>query len=145
VVRGYGGWSYAIRLFEIVELDTEAPLNTDHYKQRLLDREKELIARINRASANAREPGDGSPHDAGDESVIDELKEEQLTEAETNRTLLQQVRAALKRIDDGTFGKCAADGKPIEEPRLEAMPWTPYCLKHQEAIEAAAPPKTPTL
>jgi RNA polymerase-binding transcription factor len=120
-------------------------LNTDHYKQRVLDQEKELIARINRATASAREPGDGSPHDAGDESVIDELKEEQLTEAEADRTLLEQVRAALKRIDDGTFGRCAVDGKPIEEARLEAMPWTPYCLKHQESIEAADGRKTPTM
>jgi DnaK suppressor protein len=123
----------------------EVLMNTDHYKQRLLAREQELIARINRVSANAREPGDGSPHDAGDESVIDETKEEQLTEAEADRTLLSQVRAALKRIADGTFGRCAVDGKPIEEPRLEAMPWTPYCLKHQESIEATNPPKTPTM
>ena len=120
-------------------------MNTDHYKQRLLAREQELIARINRASANAREPGDGSPHDAGDESVIDELKEEQLTEAEADRTALEQVRAALQRIDDGTFGRCVVDGKPIEEPRLEAMPWTAYCLKHQESIEATNPPRTATM
>jgi DnaK suppressor protein len=125
--------------------NTEAFLDTDHYKRLLLARERELIARINRASANARESGDGSPHDAGDESVIDELKEEQLTEAEADRTLLEQVRAALKRIDDGTFGRCVVDGKPIEAPRLEAMPWTAYCLKHQESIEAADPPRTPTL
>ena len=120
-------------------------MNTAHYKQLLLAREQEVITRINRASANASEPGDGSPHDVGDESVIDELKEEQLTEAEADRTLLEQVRAALKRIDDGTFGRCAVDGKPIEEARLEAMPWTPYCLKHQESIEATDPPRMPTL
>jgi DnaK suppressor protein len=123
----------------------EAPLNTDHYKQRLQTQERELIARINRASANAREPGDGSPYDAGDASVVDELKEEQLTEAEADRTLLDQVRAALKRIDDGTFGRCAVDGKPIEEARLEAMPWTPHCLKHQASIEAEDPPRTATM
>ena len=68
-----------------------------------------------------------------------------MTEAEADRTLLEQVRAALKRIDDGTFGLCAVDGKPIEEARLEAMPWTPYCLKHQESIEATDGRKTPTM
>ena len=80
-----------------------------------------------------------------DSRVIDEMKEEQLTEAEADRTQLEQVRAALERIDDGTFGLCAVDGKPIEEPRLEAIPWTPNCLKHQESIEAANPPKMPSL
>ena len=34
---------------------------------------------------------------------------------------------------------------PIEEPRLEAMPWTPYCLKHAQRLEVAASPRTPTL
>jgi len=28
------------------------------------------------------------------------------------------------------------DGEPIDEKRLEAMPWTPYCLKHQQLREA---------
>jgi RNA polymerase-binding transcription factor DksA len=130
---------------QIIDVNTEARVDTDHYKQRLLTREQELIARIKRASANAREPDDGSPHDIGDASVLDEMKDEQLTEAEADRALLAQVRAALKRIADGTFGRCAVDGKPIEAPRLEAMPWTPYCLKHQESIEAANPPKTPSL
>jgi RNA polymerase-binding transcription factor DksA len=36
------------------------------------------------------------------------------------------------------------DGAPIEEKRLEAVPWTPYCLKHQQLLEGASRPK-PTL
>jgi RNA polymerase-binding transcription factor DksA len=37
------------------------------------------------------------------------------------------------------------DGGPIEEKRLEAVPWTPYCLKHQKLLEAASQTRTPTL
>jgi DnaK suppressor protein len=120
-------------------------MNAEHYRRRLLAQEQELSARVERAMADAREPGNEFPHDVGDESVTDELKAEQFTEIEAARTMLNQVRDALKRIENGTFGSCHVDGEPIEEKRLEAMPWTPYCLKHQQLREAAVPPRTPTL
>jgi DnaK suppressor protein len=120
-------------------------MNLDRYKRRLLAQEQELLARVERAMANAREPGNESARDVGDESVTDELKAEQFTEIEAARTMLNQVRDALKRIESGTFGTCQVDGEPIEEKRLEAMPWTPYCLKHQQLREASGPPRTPTL
>jgi RNA polymerase-binding transcription factor DksA len=46
------------------------------------------------------------------------------------------VRDALRRIEAGTFVTCTVDGGPIEPQRLEASPWVPYCLKHQEQLEA---------
>jgi DnaK suppressor protein len=95
--------------------------------------------------ASVREPSDGSPHDVGDDRSTDELKAEQFAEAEADRIVLTQVRDALKRIDNGSFGTCVVDGEPIEEVRLEAMPWTPYCLRHQQLREGSAPPRTPTL
>jgi DnaK suppressor protein len=55
------------------------------------------------------------------------------------------VREALRRIEDGTYGTCIVDGRPIEEKRLHAVPWTPYCLEHQAGLEALAPAKMPTL
>ena len=114
----------------------EAFLNTERYRQRLLDMEQELIARINRSRTEAREQIDDSAGDVGDESVSDELREEEFTEADLDSTTLTQVRDALKRIDEGTFGRCLVDGEPIEEKRLDAMPWTPYCVKHQQREEA---------
>jgi RNA polymerase-binding transcription factor DksA len=44
----------------------------------------------------------------------------------------KHVLAALKRIDDGTFGKCAVDGKEIEEKRLEANPLAETCIAHSK-------------
>jgi len=120
-------------------------MNAERYRRRLAAQEQELLARLERAMANAREPGNESAHDVGDESVTDELKAEQFAEIEADRTMLNQVRDALKRIENGTFGICQVDGEPIEEKRLEAMPWTPYCLKHQQLREAAVPSRTPTL
>jgi len=43
---------------------------------------------------------------------------------------LAQVEAALQRMADGTYGVCEVCGLPIAEGRLEARPWTPYCLEH---------------
>ena len=73
------------------------------------------------------------------------MASEEFTEAEHSADVLKQVRAALNRVTDGTFGTCVVDGGPIEEQRLEAVPWTPYCLKHAQRLEAAASSKTPTL
>ena len=44
----------------------------------------------------------------------------------------EQVRYALQRLEEGTYGKCAVCGRQIERARLEAVPWTPYCLEDQE-------------
>jgi DnaK suppressor protein len=118
-------------------------MNTQQYKQRLLDFERTLSARIGREADQGREEFIDSPHDAGDASVADERASEEFTEAEHNADVLQQVRDALGRLADGTFGRCIVDGGPIEEHRLEAVPWTPYCLKHATALEAGS--RTPTL
>ncbi len=119
-------------------------LNIESYKQRLLAEERELLERMRRAQEAAREASTDI-EDWGDEVVIDELEDEQFAEASTDWALLKQVRDALKRIEDGTFGKCVVDGGPIEEKRLEAEPWTPYCVKHQQLRERARPVRTPSL
>ncbi len=120
-------------------------MNIQHYKQRLLDLEKALSARIGREADRGRGAFIDSAHDVGDASVADEVASEEFTEAEHDADVLQQVRDALGRVEDGTFGTCIVDGGPIEEPRLETMPWTPYCLKHAQRLEVAAPSRTPSL
>jgi RNA polymerase-binding transcription factor DksA len=52
-----------------------------------------------------------------------------------SRTLLVQVRAALQRLDDGTYGFCRRCGKPIDARRLEALPYAEYDLECQEIVE----------
>jgi RNA polymerase-binding protein DksA len=41
---------------------------------------------------------------------------------------LAEVERALRKLDEGTYGTCEACGKPIAEPRLEAMPATKHCI-----------------
>lgn len=106
------------------------PMNLEHYRQRLLAVYQGTLTRLERAVAGVSEPSDGVPHDTGDESSSGELRYRQLAQVEAARTLLSEVRGALDRIENGTFGRCAEDGEPIEEARLEAVPWAAYCQKH---------------
>ena len=63
-------------------------------------------------------------------------------EREKDFSILEQVEAelddverALHRLDDGSYGRCQACGEPIADERLEAMPATRFCLRHQDAAE----------
>jgi DnaK suppressor protein len=120
-------------------------VNIQDYKQRLLALEAELSGRTKRETSLGRGETADSSRDIGDASVADEEASVDFTEAELDSTVLEQVRDALARIDAGTFGTCVVDGGPIEPKRLEAIPWTPYCLKHQALLEAAARRRMPTL
>jgi DnaK suppressor protein len=119
-------------------------MDVNRYKQRLLELESTLSNRLAHELSSGREQLIDTPADAADESVADESESEDFTEAELDTTILQQVRDALGRIEDGTYGQCLVDGGPIEPKRLDAVPWTPYCIRHQQLLEAASRPK-PTL
>jgi RNA polymerase-binding transcription factor DksA len=43
---------------------------------------------------------------------------------------LDAIDAALKRIQDGTYGICEVGGEPIPPERLRAIPWARTCVKH---------------
>jgi DnaK suppressor protein len=47
---------------------------------------------------------------------------------ERSRGELEKVEAALRRLDDGTYGACVSCGDPIAPERLEAIPWAPFCI-----------------
>jgi DnaK suppressor protein len=55
-----------------------------------------------------------------------------------NSKLLREVRAALSRIDAGTFGICVECEEGISMKRLAAVPWTTSCIVCQEAAESMA-------
>lgn len=50
-------------------------------------------------------------------------------------TLLRNVRGALLRIEDGSFGVCMHCEEDINVKRLNAVPWTPYCITCQELAD----------
>lgn len=54
---------------------------------------------------------------------------------ERNSSRLGEVRAALLRIDAGTFGSCVECGEDINRKRLAAVPWAPLCIVCQDAAD----------
>ncbi|HEV7535298.1 MAG TPA: TraR/DksA C4-type zinc finger protein [Acidimicrobiia bacterium] len=61
-------------------------------------------------------------------------------EREKDFSILEQLEAeigdldaALRKIDDGTYGTCEVCGKEIEPDRLEAIPGTRTCIEHAGA------------
>ncbi len=49
--------------------------------------------------------------------------------------LLRNVRSALRRIDDGSFGTCLHCEEEISPKRLAAVPWAPFCIQCQEQAD----------
>jgi len=71
---------------------------------------------------------------------IDEIQyasERDLTIGNTDRgfTLLRDVKAALQRIHDGSFGTCTECEWAISPNRLAAVPWAPRCIQCQNAAD----------
>jgi DnaK suppressor protein len=50
-------------------------------------------------------------------------------------SLFRNVRAALQRLEEGTFGTCLHCEEEISPKRLAAVPWTPYCIQCQEQAD----------
>jgi RNA polymerase-binding protein DksA len=53
---------------------------------------------------------------------------------------LYEIDAALKRIEDGTYGVCELTGKGIPWERLEAIPWTRFSIEAENQIEGNVHP-----
>lgn len=97
-----------------------------------LERERgELLAQMADLDAEAditrwRDGGfDDDPADSGSANVERDRAQSLSTHA---RRMLVDVDAALGRMDDGTYGKCAICGTPIERDRLEALPYATLCM-----------------
>jgi DnaK suppressor protein len=49
--------------------------------------------------------------------------------------LLRNVRSALRRIEDGSFGICLHCEEEISPKRIAAVPWAPFCIQCQEQAD----------
>ena len=49
--------------------------------------------------------------------------------------LLKEVQAAIKRVDEGTYGNCLRCEEEIPEKRMKAVPWAAYCVPCQESMD----------
>lgn len=75
------------------------------------------------------------PQDSADRSVIHLSQESLFEQASQRQRILRRIDAAMRRMEEGSFGVCAECGEDIPLRRLEALPWTQYCVRCQEMIE----------
>lgn len=114
--------------------------NTSHYKAEL---EKELatlvgelktVGRINPSNPNDWEavPRKMDIDTADENEMGDKIEyyEENSAILKQLETRFNEVKDALKRIEEGNFGTCKVCGKEIEEKRLEANSAAPTCIEH---------------
>lgn len=108
---------------------TKTELNK--YRKILEDKQAELEQVIRNREAITIEK---SP-DALDEVQHAAERELAIRNLDRESNLLRNVRAALRRMDDGSYGVCLHCEEDISPKRLNAVPWTPYCIQCQEAAD----------
>jgi DnaK suppressor protein len=111
------------------------PETIKQFEAALRGQEKQLEHSMISAVEQGREVASDSALDAADQAVQSYQKEMLFSQGTSGHEQLALVRVALKRLDEGTYGECLQCGKAIGMKRLEALPWTPYCIECQEKIE----------
>ncbi len=73
--------------------------------------------------------------DAIDEVQHASERELAIRNLDRESNLLRNVRSALRRIEDGSFGTCLHCEEEISPRRLAAVPWAPFCIQCQEQAD----------
>ena len=73
--------------------------------------------------------------DALDEVQLAGERELAIRNLDRESNLLRNVRSALGRMADGSYGVCLHCEEDISTKRLNAVPWTAYCIRCQEAAD----------
>lgn len=73
--------------------------------------------------------------DALDEVQLAGERELAIRNLDRESNLLRNVRSALARIADGSYGVCMHCEEDIKPKRMDAVPWTKYCIRCQEASD----------
>ena len=105
------------------------------FKKRLEERQRELRSNVSRNEQDGRAADLDTAQDIADRASSSYQKEFLFHQSSNERQLLQMVEGALSRIREGTFGECISCGNEINAKRLEAVPWTRYCIECQEKLE----------
>jgi DnaK suppressor protein len=107
----------------------------EYYKKKLTTRRDELARAILRTEQEGREADDDPTVDLADKAANSYTKEFLFGQTHNDRSLLQLVDDALARIKENGFGECISCHEELQQKRLEAVPWTRYCITCQEKKE----------
>jgi DnaK suppressor protein len=104
--------------------------------KRILEIERaEAMRYLDRLGDETRSMDSDCPQDVGDLCETTLSKEALFQQTGERRLMVRRIEAALARIEQGTYGVCAACGDDINPRRLDALPWTEYCLRCQQGFE----------
>jgi len=110
----------------------------EKFRRLLLEEKKRILSRVfekEEIIKKMTEEGLTIPEELDDFARIDytEFILAELEDIEIE--ILREIDKALERMRDGTYGLCEVCAKPIEEKRLEALPWTTLCIQHAAEAE----------
>lgn len=116
--------------------------DTQYFKDKLLKEkallEEELVS-VGKMNPDNPDDWDATPGKIEVDSADENEVADKMEELEENKAILQQlepqlneVKAALERIENGTYGICEISGEPIERERLEANPSARTSIKHMK-------------
>src|SRR6266481_1963283 len=107
----------------------------ESFKKRLEERQMALRRMVSRTEEDGRIADQDPAQDIADRAASSYTKEFLFSQSSNERQLLAMVETALQRIREGQFGECVNCGNEINAKRLEAVPWTRYCIECQEKLE----------
>ena len=107
----------------------------EYYKKKLQARREELMKTIARTEEEGRQADDDPTVDLADKAANSYTKEFLFGMTNTDRVILNQIEAALKRIAGDDYGVCANCQEELQQKRLEAVPWAKHCINCQEKAE----------
>ena len=105
------------------------------YKKKLQVKREDLVRNIARVEEEGRAADVDTTVDLADKAANSYTKEFLFGQTHNDRSLLALVDNALARIKDGTYGECNSCHEELQQKRLEAVPWTRYCITCQEKTE----------
>ena len=111
------------------------PQNRRQLEKSLRERKRELELGMSRTVELGLKSAPEGTLDVGDQAVFSYQKEMLFTQGTHHHMQLSQVREALTRLAEGSYGICRHCEAVIGAKRLEAIPWTSACIACQERIE----------
>jgi DnaK suppressor protein len=108
-------------------------------KKMLEDRRRELLSEVQGRMRDVRADGNKERDvlDQGESSEVDIQEDIEFALIQMKSETLTKIDAALRRLEDGTYGDCFECGDQISEARLRALPFAVRCKDCEEARETA--------
>jgi DnaK suppressor protein len=110
------------------------PMMLEYFRRKLLRWRSDLLAESN-ATLNSLQDGGIQEPDLTDRASAETDRSLELRTRDRERKLLSKIDAAMRRIEDGSYGFCEETGEPIGVKRLEARPTATLSLEAQERHE----------